>query len=169
MVSKEELNKMPAMDRFEALKKSNTSGKKVKKKGIKSNLQKKKDNPNSKYWKDKAMKMWGKFQHHTKRACIICGRTRDETKLDAHHLIGRANVLFRNHPDNCAMLCVPHHKYDTVISAHMGQLGFIKHLKENYPDMIRFIEENQHKTGKPNYKEEYELLKELFEDYGGVL
>jgi len=142
-----------------------------KKKGTKSVslLQKKKDNSGSLYWKKKAMKMWGKYQHHTKRACIICGRTRDETKLDSHHLVGRANVMLRNHPDNCAMLCVPHHQYDTVISAHMAPLGFIKHLKENYPDMIAFIEENQFKTGKQNYEEEYELLKELLENAGGTL
>jgi len=139
------------------------------KKGTKSKslLQKKKDNPNSKYWKTKAMTMWGKFQHQTKRACIVCGRY--GIKLDAHHIIGRANVLFRNHPDNCAMLCVTHHLYDTLVSAHMAPLGFIKHLEKEFPDMIRFIEENQHKTGKPNYRDECELLKEMFLDAGGTL
>ena len=138
-----------------------------KKKGEKSDLQKKKDRPNSKYWKTKALTMWGKYQHHTKRACIICGRTTG--KLEAHHLIGKAKVLFRNHPDNCAMLCTDHHLRNTVISAHMGQLGFVKHLEEHYPHMIRFIEENQYKIGKPNYREDYELLKELLTSAGGTV
>ena len=145
-------------------KKSNATIK-TKKKGLKkSKLQKKKDNTRSKYWKTKAMAMWGKFQHHINRSCIVCGTTEN---LNAHHLISRSNVMLRNHPENCAMLCVNHHNFDNKISAHQAPLGFIRFLEKERPEMIEFMEENQNLTGVPDYKNDYEILEALLRDAGG--
>ena len=138
---------------------------KPKKKGLKkSKLQKKKDNTRGLYWKKKAMAMWGKFQHHINRSCIVCGTTEN---LNAHHLISRSNVMLRNHPENCAMLCVNHHLYDNKISAHQAPLGFIRFLEKEHPEMIEFMEENQNVTGVPDYKADYEILEALLRDAGG--
>lgn len=169
-IDKSKLRKVPESEYSPAFPKetqgvkSNTSIK-TKKKGLKkSKLQKKKDNCRSKYWKTKAMAMWGKYQHHMHRNCLVCGTANN---LQAHHLVGRANVLFRNHPENIAMLCPTHHNWDTEISAHMAPLGFVRFLEKNHPDKIEFIEECKGATGKPNYQEDYELLKVLYLEAGG--
>jgi len=144
--------------------KNNTSIK-VKKKGLKkSKLQKSKENVRSGYWKKKAMAMWGKYTHFMHPSCIVCGTTEN---LNAHHLISRSNVMLRNHPENCAMLCVNHHLYDNKISAHQAPLGFIRFLEKNHPEMIAFMEENQNVTGVPDYKADYEILEALLRDAGG--
>lgn len=124
-----------------------------------SKLQVKKENPKSSYWKNKALAAWGKYAHSGVDKCAICGRM--DIKIDAHHLIGKARVLTRNDPKNCILLCITHHLYDTEISAHMAPLGFTEWLQENRPDMIEYIRENTHRTGKPDYEADYNKLKEM--------
>lgn len=133
-----------------------------------SKLQIKKDNPNSTYYKKKALSAWGKLGHMRFKHCAICGAHENSKKLDFHHLVGKSRILTRNDPDNGIMLCITHHLYDTEISAHMAPLGFIEWLKENMPEKIDYIRENQHRTGKTNYKQDFEDLTEMIK-YGNIL
>ena len=127
-----------------------------------SKLQVKKDNPNSKYHKTKADKAWGQFQHHFFRTCIV-DNERCKGPLNAHHLISRGNVYLRHETANCAMLCAYHHNFDTTCSPHAGPIGFTAFLKENYPHKYEWVIENQHKTGKPDYRQAYQDLTEEME------
>ena len=128
----------------------------------KSALQKKKDNPNSSYWKKKADKAWGAYHHHFHRYCIVNNES-CAGPINQHHLITRGNVVLRHHIDNGVALCVYHHLYSPTCSAHMGPIGFSAFLQEQYPEKYEWVLKNQHKTGKPNYKESYEILTEHLE------
>ena len=156
---------MTPQEKRDSLQKVNMSGIKAKKTGLKKNrskLQVKKDNPNSNYWKKKADKAWGAFQHHHFRHCIV-GSIEPGTcsgPLNQHHLISRGNVFLRHEIENCASLCVWHHLYSTTCSPHGGPLGFASFLRDNYPVKHQWAIDNQHKTGKPNYRDSYETLTE---------
>jgi len=144
-----------------------TKGEKRQLKKDRSKLQIKRDNPNSKLWKNKADKAWGAYQHHFKRECLVCGNS--HSKLDAHHLIGRARTMTRHDPLNGVILCSYHHTHSVECSPHAGPIGFSEFLRENYPEKIDYVLKNQHLTGKSDYRESYELLKELIESAGGKL
>ena len=122
---------------------------------VKSKLQKKKDNPNSLYWKKKADKAWGEYIH-SNDSCLICDDS--SKKLEAHHLVSRAVTHLRHDPENGILLCSWHHKFDPGCSPHAGPIGFSEWLKENYPNKHEYVLTNRYKTGKPNYKESYENL-----------
>jgi hypothetical protein len=124
-------------------------------------------NDNSKYWKNKAMKAWGEYIHLKYSSCAICGRS--DGKLDAHHLISRKVVAFRNDPENGILLCFYCHKHDPRWSPHAGTLGFAEWLKENMPKKFQWWQENKNKIKRKierkTYKEDYEYLKKLIEDF----
>jgi len=129
-----------------------------------SKLQVKKDNPNSGYWKKKADAKWGEYQHKFNRSCIISEVAKDYScrgPLNQHHLVGRGNVYLRHNILNCAALCAFHHTFSNTLSPHGGPIGFTKFLQEHYPDKYKWVIENQHKTGKPDYRQAYLDLKEL--------
>ena len=136
--------------------------KRVKKKGVKSNLQKKKDNPNSSYWKKKAMAAWGILMHAKYDTCLV-GRD-CKGNLEAHHLISRSKVLTRNDINNGVLLCSLHHKFSNELSPHTAPVQFTEFLRENYPEKIEYVRENTHRTGKPNYQADCEHLTKLLED-----
>jgi len=77
----------------------------------KSNLQRRKDNPSSNYWKKKADKLWSLCIRECRR-CEMCGAT--NKKLEAHHLIRRDAKKYRHDLDNGICLCV---------TCHMGAFG----------------------------------------------
>lgn len=133
--------------------------KKAKKK--KSDLQKKKDNPNSKYWKSRALKLWGKVIHlKFQETCIVNDNCSGKT--EAHHLISRSVRGFNTDLRNGVLLCSKHHKLDTMLSAHKAPLSFAIFLQENYPHIWKWFDENKYKIIQKkhcmSYKESYEQL-----------
>ena len=128
----------------------------------KSKLQKKKNLPNSTYWKKKALEKWAEYIHQQKY-CSICGKS--NTKLEAHHLISKKVKQFRNDIQNGILLCSYCHKWNPVCSPHAGALGFAEWLINNMPEKYDWWQENKEKitmfSATSTYKEDYEKLKEL--------
>lgn len=123
----------------------------------KSDLQKRKDNPRSKLWKNKADKLWGKVIHAKFQCCAVAnGDCRGN--LEAHHLITRSNVMTRHSIDNGILLCSTHHKYSQWLSAHKAPLAFAEWLMLARPSQAKWCSDNKYKTGKPDYKAAYENL-----------
>ena len=58
--------------------------------------------------------------------CAICG---NDYKVCAHHIIPRENKEYLLDPDNGIALCVNHHKFNRVISAHNNPLAFLVWLE----------------------------------------
>ena len=125
------------------------------KKKKKSALQKKKDNPNSKYWKTKADKEWGRIIH-LEESCLVGGNCAGP--LQAHHLISRGKVLTRHEVENGVLLCAFHHTFSTECSPHAAPIQFTEFLRLYYPEKIEYVMKNRWRQGKPNYKERYEEL-----------
>jgi len=125
---------------------------------MKSKLQKKKDNPRSGYWKNKADKAWVEWMHRTYDCCAVCGRT--DGKLDAHHLISRSNVSTRHSKMNGIMLCANHHRLSAECSPHKGPVGFVNWLMKHKPDVYRWVTENKWNVAKADYRAAYEELTE---------
>ena len=123
----------------------------------KSALQKKKENPNSTYWKKKADIEWGRIIHEA-NCCLVGGNC--SGNFEAHHLISRGNTLTRHDPKNGVLLCSLHHKWSKDCSPHMAPIQFTEFLRANCPEKIEYVMENRYKTGKPDYKEAFERLKE---------
>lgn len=62
-------------------------------------------------------------------------------KLDAHHLIPKANIKYRSDPKNGICLCARHHsKYGSMISPHSeNSAGFFIWLIKNRPDIWNWL------------------------------
>jgi len=121
------------------------------------------DDPNSPTWRRKAGGSWGQYIHATQTECMV----NDETcqgELEAHHFVGKRNVLVCFDPDNGGILCRCHHKESKECSPHMGPLGFAELLQESYPDVAYYIIQNQHRTGKPDFRADYHRLKKLLQE-----
>lgn len=127
---------------------------------MKSALQKKKDKPNSKYWKTKADKAWGELIH-LEEQCLVNDNCKGN--LEAHHLITRSKVTTRHAHENGVLLCSLHHKYSTECSPHTAPIQFSEFLRLNYPEKYEWVLKNKFRNEKPNYKENYEKLKILLE------
>ena len=125
---------------------------------MKSKLQKKKDNPRSTYWKNKADKAWGEWMHREYDSCAVCGRT--SGKLDAHHLISRSIVATRHDKRNGIMLCANHHRLSSECSPHKGPIGFAQWLRKNREEQFNWVSDTYWTGGKPDYKAAYEQLTE---------
>ena len=130
----------------------------------KTNLQKKKDNPRSKYWENKADEAWGELVHTVYTRCLV--NTDCAGHLEAHHLISRANKMTRHKLENAALLCSKHHKFCNKLSAHGAPLAFSEFLQENYPHIWEWCSEHKYETGKADYREAYEELKQKLTDLG---
>ena len=132
------------------------------KKGTKSSgkpmtaLDRKKANVGSKYWRDKADKIWSQLVKRDER-CAVCGRM--DIKRDSHHLLSRGKVMTRHDLENGMLLCVTHHLYSPDCSPHAGPIGFVEWLEENHPEKLEWVRQNRNRTGKPDYKANYERLK----------
>lgn len=132
----------------------------------KSKLQKKKDNPKSKYWKNKADALWGKVIHEKYQRCDLAddvhvqGSSPCSGAKEAHHLISRGNVGTRHNLLNGIILCTLHHKYCKKISAHTASVAFSDWLMKNRPEQYDFVQENKYAIIKPNYQQAYEDLQE---------
>ena len=126
----------------------------------KSALQKKKDSPNSKYWKNKADKEWGRVIH-LQGCCMIGDKCKGN--LEAHHLISRSNITTRHNILNGVLLCSLHHKFSKDCSPHMAPIQFSEFLRVHHPEKIVWVMHHRYETGKPNYKESYEKLVQITE------
>lgn len=122
----------------------------------KSNLQKNKDNPRSKYWKTKADGLWGAVIHEIYGQCAIDDDCAGN--VEAHHLISRGNVATRHDIKNGIGLCSKHHKFSNKISAHMAPIAFSEWLQNHMPETWLWCSENKFKVQKPDY---FEAFKEL--------
>jgi len=124
----------------------------------KSKLQKKKDNPRSKYWKTKADALWGKVIHEIYQSCAVdkdCAGN-----IEAHHLISRANTATRHSIENGIGLCSKHHKFSNKLSAHGAPLAFSEWLQVDMPDTWEWCAENKYKISKPDYMAAHNALME---------
>ncbi len=129
----------------------------------KASLAKRKANPNSTYWKDKADTAWA---DEVKKVdfCEICGRT--ERQLNAHHIINRIRLRLRHDLSNGVCLCVRCHVFDPDVSPHLGlasQEGFRTWLETERTGQYEWFMENKDnkQMRDKTYKESYlELTKE---------
>jgi len=58
--------------------------------------------------------------------CAICG---SDYRPNAHHIVPREHKRYKYEPDNGITLCVRHHKFSRVISAHNNPLAFFLWLR----------------------------------------
>lgn len=79
-----------------------------------------------------------KIRERDNWCCAICGNT---FGASAHHIIPRENKEFRYFEDNGITLCVKHHKFSRVISAHNNPMAFFLWLqKYRYPLFCTAVE-----------------------------
>jgi hypothetical protein len=123
----------------------------------KTSLQKRKDNPGSKYWRNKADDLWSTVIHAKYDRCAV-DNADCSARLEAHHLIGRRNTLTRHSIENGILLCSQHHKHSQYISAHGAPMAFFEWHMTALPDQSKWCSDNKYKTGKPDYKAAYEHL-----------
>jgi len=79
--------------------------------------------------------------------CAICGT---DYKVCCHHIIPRENKQYRYAEDNAIPLCLSHHKFSRILSAHNNPLAFFLWLQRfNTPLFIvatertkKMLEEN---------------------------
>jgi len=122
----------------------------------KSNLQKAKDRPGSKYWRAKADVLWGQLiRKKNGGCCIYCG----EPATDSHHLIGRDVGHLRHDLNNGIPLCRHHHRLNSRVSAHGSPTAFNQWLLEQHPELWRWVQEHKHELGKPDYRAAHDALK----------
>lgn len=130
----------------------------------KSALQKKKDNPRSKYWRNKADELWGLVIHEIYKTCAV-GKD-CSGRVEAHHLISRSNGATRHSIENGIGLCSKHHKFCSNLSAHKAPLAFSEWLMEHDPDKWEWCSRNKWKAVKPDYRVAYGLLLEYCTENG---
>jgi len=130
---------------------------KAKKRKKRSELQKRKDNPRSSYWRSRADKAWATLQYILwDHKCAVCG---EGGRLEAHHLVPRNVVSLRHCVRNGIVLCPTHHKWNPYLSAHGGPAGFADWLQKHHPEQFAWAVAARAKPGtKPDYKAVYEQL-----------
>jgi hypothetical protein len=129
-----------------------------------SKLAKKKADPNSNYWRDRADELWADLVRRRDGGCVICGDTRG---INAHHLIDRSVKYLRHNLSNGVGLCPVHHKYSRACSAHAGMIAFVGWLNRWRPNQYAWAataaqEYLLHERNKTipgfNHQQDYEQL-----------
>ena len=69
--------------------------------------------------------------------CVICG---DNIRLNAHHIIAREVTDLRWDIENGISLCVKHHRFSRVLSAHQNAFLFFMWLREERPEQYKYLE-----------------------------
>lgn len=124
-------------------------------------------------WKKKADNEWSLCIRMLHKQCEICGKRGLITKkglpiggLSAHHLIGRANVLWRHDLNNGLCLCTRCHIFSPSCSPHskslIGVTAFIDWMKDSKPEQWAWYE--LHKTERRTPKHTYEEIFHFLED-----
>jgi len=125
----------------------------------KSKLQKRKDNPRSKYYLRQADALWGKTMHRLYDTCAV-NNGDCAGKVEAHHLIHKHTKSLRHDPLNCLPLCTWHHVFSPELSAHGAPIDFAEWLKENRYDKWKWVMAHKNRVGvKPDYQHAIEVLK----------
>lgn len=129
----------------------------------KSDLQKRKDDPGSTYWRNKADALWSELIRSQGR-CAKCGK---EGRTEAHHLLTRSRKHLRHKLENGLELCMHCHKYGKE-SAHDDPVAFAQWLSLAFPVQYTWVSQNKNKVfhGKPDYKKAYEDLLKIKEARG---
>lgn len=124
----------------------------------KSKLQKKKDNPYSKYWRTKADKLWSKtVRDRANNKCEICGSTK---QVQAHHILKKEFYpLYRYDLNNGIALCMSHHKWSKV-SVHSNSIYFWKYIIDERSDIWNWVMQKYKNTRKSkiNYYKKFQKL-----------
>jgi hypothetical protein len=111
--------------------------KRRKKRKKKSSLQKRREDPNSRLWRNKADYLWRKLVARTwDGKCAYCGTTEI---TQAHHLIPREMYSHRHIIENGILLCARHHKYSFEVSAHRGSIVFYRWLIAHHSDKWEWL------------------------------
>lgn len=137
----------------------------------KTKLQKKKDNPNSSYWRTKALNVWREIcliKYGNK--CAICSSTEH---LEAHHIISKKTCKSLTYnTTNQICLCSKHHNWHGTenypFSAHKHPLKFYHFISKNYPELYNHVlgidveaEKNRGLTTKEYYEELLKIKEEF--------
>ena len=118
-------------------------------------VSKKKLNPNSKYWRQKADKLWSEIIRSI-GYCFVCGTTRN---LQAHHIIPKEVKELRWDLDNGVCLCAAHHRWSRIISAHQGSFMFYHYFTRRFPSWANSLRERLLRgVLLRSYREEYDEL-----------
>lgn len=116
----------------------------------KSKLQKRIDDPCSRYWRNKADDLWRQMIFEIEgNKCAVCGATEH---LNAHHLIPRTFLYFRHDLRNGILLCPSHHKYGNVLSAHKNPIRFVLWFMENRPTQWSWLRDQFAPGDDPNFE-----------------
>ena len=92
--------------------------------------------------------------------CEITGKTKDNCKLNSHHIVGRRNHTLRWDLRNGVCVSSGKHTLERQ-SIHQDPEWFREWLKENRPEDFEYIETNKNKIVKRTNADRRELLKEL--------
>lgn len=125
----------------------------------KSNLQKRKDDGNSIYWRKKADAIWASYVKEIYgNKCFICG---EPELLNAHHAFPREIKAYRWNVENSVALCPYHHKYSLELSAHRNPISFFTHMAINAKEIMNTYMKIDAVL---NSEQDYERLKDEFKD-----
>ena len=123
----------------------------------KSALQKRKDDPRSKYWCRKADNLWSGIIHALYPTCAVNDiDCKDDPQ--AHHLIPRTHRATRHDVENGICLCSLHHEYSPRLSPHYGPVGFAAWLQANEREKWEYVLAHKYEIGKVDYKSAYARL-----------
>ena len=115
----------------------------------KSNLQKKKDRPNSAYWVTKCDKLFMAQGHG--EPCVICqskGVINTDGTVYHHHVAKSTCKALRYDLMNMVVLCAQHHCFSNEIGAHStnpyAQKAYMDWVEQNLPEQYEYCKEHQH-------------------------
>ncbi len=127
--------------------------------------------PKKTNWKKRADDAWSLMIRLKYKQCQICGKRGWVTKkglpvggLNAHHIIGRGNILFRHDLMNGHCLCTGCHKFSRTCGPHggciIGIMAYVDWFKDNHPHQWAWYEEHKLQKGKPEitFEETYNYL-----------
>ena len=105
-------------------------------------------------------KQWSRLvKLRAKEKCEVCGATKENVRLNSHHIIGRVNRRTRWDLRNGVCLCVQHHKFGRQ-SAHEDPVWFNKWLEEHKSKDYEYIKSIKNDIKKWTPSEKKELIEE---------
>jgi 5-methylcytosine-specific restriction endonuclease McrA len=123
----------------------------------KSKLQKKRDDHNSRLWRNKADNIWRKLVFIVGNGkCAVCG---SEIYVQAHHMIPREMYSHRHAVMNGLAICASHHKYSFELSPHKAPVAFYKWLCNNLPNRWEWLlAQEPSRKNQITFKETFEIM-----------
>jgi len=117
-----------------------------------------KEDPNSKYWRNKADSAFSIFIRKRDGECLFCG---SKENLHCAHIYPREMKAFRWKKWNAIALCAKHHKFSIDFSFHKNPIKFILWFMNKLPDTWKTVATATQGPLTQTYKEVYEELKEV--------